>query len=434
MASLNYSTSSAVGSYNVDLLFKLSISIDDVSHDGYGGATLYIKVKGHRGDYDKDGFSNVYFEKGSSLQYFNEDTTYIQPVNDQDITDFYVDVTCDSSGKATFDSNSYFTIYGTTGSGKRGVKVTLKTASGLNPWYYVDYYDADGNFYDDNTFTPGGTLQILSSGPAKGDASAGSSNFTITGNGNGGYFASTTITTDVLNATKTGTYKYTFTSWNTKSDGSGTTYEPGKTATMPNSSLKLYAIYTRTTSYEYTNNAVSALKEPKKDDTQPLDLQYNVTFNANGGSVSVDSDLVKTNRIWTFGGWADSASSNSANASATYKETTTVYAYWTYKDIKGKTTLPTPTRVGYKFLGWGTSENQTSNLLAAGATPEISTNITYYAIWKADGSIRIYTNDTKKYQIAMIWMYKPDNSSDTKPWKLVIPYMKTSSNWKITAG
>jgi hypothetical protein len=72
--------------------------------------------------------------------------------------------------------------------------------------------------------------------------------------------------------------------------------------------------------------------------------------------------------------------------------------------------------------------------LAAGATPEISSDIVYYAIWKTDGSIRIYTNNTKKYQIAMVWMYYPTSSTDSKPWKLVIPYMKTSSDWKITAG
>ena len=53
-----------------------------MSHDGYGGATLYITVYGHRGDYDKDGFSNVYFEKSSNLLYFNEDTDYIQPKTD----------------------------------------------------------------------------------------------------------------------------------------------------------------------------------------------------------------------------------------------------------------------------------------------------------------------------------------------------------------
>ena len=203
---------------------------------------------------------------------------------------------------------------------------------------------------------------------------------------------------------------------------------------MPKNALYLYPVYSVTTSYTYSNNAISALKTPTKDDTQPAELQYTVIYDANGGSVSTTSQKVKTTRSWSYGGWASSSNSSSANAKATYENTITIYAYWTYKDTNGKATLPTPTRVGYKFLGWGTSSSQTSGLLSAGATPEISSNITYFAIWKADGSVRLYYDNTEKYKIALIWMYCPTDTSDSKPWKLVIPYMKTDTNWKITAG
>ena len=434
MATLEYDTSSAVGNYNQNLLFPLTISIEYVSHDGYGGATLYIKVRGHRGDYDKDGFSNVQFENSDNLLYFDKNTTYIQPKEDQYITEFYVDVSCSGSGKATFSSGTYFCIYGTTGSGERGIKVTLTKASELNPWYYVDYYDGDGEYYKSDSYYSGKETTILSTGPSKSDAPADSSTFTITGNANGGYFSSKTVITDVLTATKEGTYKYSFTSWNTEKDGKGTTYIPGESTTMPKSSLKLYAIYTSSTSYEYTNNTISSLKEPSRDGTQPSELQYTVTFNVKGGTVSSDSQTVKTTRKWSFGGWATTDSATSADAEDSYTDTTNLYAYWKYQDVKGTATLPTPTRIGYKFLGWGTSETQTTNLLPAGSTPEIGANTTYYAIWKADGSIRIYTDDTKKYQIAMVWIYYPTSPTDLRPWKLVIPYMKTSSDWKITAG
>lgn len=97
--------------------------------------------------------------------------------------------------------------------------------------------------------------------------------------------------------------------------------------------------------------------------------------------------------------------------------------------------MPTPIRVGYKFLGWGTSTSQSSGLLQPGdSSPAIESNITYYAIWDYDGSVRLYYNTTDKYKIALIWMYYPTSTSDPKPWKLVIPYMKTDTNWKITAG
>lgn len=203
---------------------------------------------------------------------------------------------------------------------------------------------------------------------------------------------------------------------------------------MPTSSLVLYAIYTLSISYECTNNAISSLKKPIKDETYPSELQYIVTFNAKGGTVSSDSQIVKTTRKWNFDGWATTDNATSANAAASYTDTTNLYAFWKHQDIKGTVTLPTPARIGYKFLGWSTSETQTTNLLPAGSTVEIGANTTYYAIWNADGSIRIYVDPTDKYKMAMVWVYAPSSSSDERPWKLVIPYMKTSSNWKITAG
>ena len=153
-----------------------------------------------------------------------------------------------------------------------------------------------------------------------------------------------------------------------------------------------------------------------------------------GGTSSKTSDTATTTRVWDFGGWGAASNSTSADASSSYTSETTVWAYWEYEDIYGKVTLPEPTRVGYKFLGWGTSETQTTNLKPAGTQVEVTAKITYYAIWDYDGSVRLYYNNTDKYKIALIWMYYPSSSTDPKPWKLVIPYMKTSSNWKITAG
>ena len=84
-------------------------------------------------------------------------------------------------------------------------------------------------------------------------------------------------------------------------------------------------------------------------------------------------------------------------------------------------------------MGWATSS--TANTGVTGTyTPTSDSITTLYAIWKSDGSIRLYIDDINKYKTAMVWMYYPTSSTDTKPWKLVIPYMKTSSNWKITVG
>lgn len=52
------------------------------------------------------------------------------------------------------------------------------------------------------------------------------------------------------------------------------------------------------------------------------------------------------------------------------------------------------------------------------------------------GNIRLYYNNTDKYKIALVYIYAPSSASDTKPWKLVIPYLYTSGTqpWKIVAG
>ena len=122
--------------------------------------------------------------------------------------------------------------------------------------------------------------------------------YTVKYNGNsntGGSTASSTHTYDTAKAltangfTRTG---YTFNGWNTKSDGSGTSYTDKQS--VKNLSSK--------------NNDTVNLYVKWKANT------YTVTFNANGGSVSTSSKTV------------------------------------TYNSTYG--TLPTPTRTGYTFLGW----------------------------------------------------------------------------------
>ena len=413
--------------------------ISSVTEDYVNGSSRDIKViiKGNRKDWNAN-LTGAYAVGSSQLWGFSDETGGIISPSDMTFCTFYISCTANESGSATLGSSYYVDISGnSSGSGQRAIRITFNSVSGLTPYspkYWVDYYEPDGDYYDYYQYTAGSTFTVLSSGPAKDSVPLQDSEFIITGDGNGGYFGNKSTTTTSITAIKSGVTNYTFSSWNTSANGSGTTYTPGKSYTMPSYDIALYPIYTSKNVYTYTNNYISSLTQPSRDPTYPTSLQYTVQFNANGGSVSTSSEVVKTTRNWTFSGWATTSTATSANAAAYYESKTTIYAYWTYKDVKGKITLPTPTRVGYKFLGWGTSETQTSGLLAAGTNQEISSNITYYAIWKIDGSIRLYTNNTDKYKIAMVWMYYPTSSTDSKPWKLVIPYMKTSSNWKITAG
>lgn len=437
MASLNYSIASTdAAGKGKNVIGITSVTASETG--SYGSSrTLSVTVKGRRID-SNYGLNSPYCRGSSYLDNFSSGISNTLDGTERIFCTFEVTVSTNTSGTATLGTSYYIDVGGSSASaGARSIRVTFTSASGLtpyNPLYWVDYYKPDGSYYDYYQYTAGSSFTVLSSGPSKSSTSLADSNFIITGNGNGGYFGNKNTTTTSITAIKSGKTNYTFSSWNTSANGNGTTYNPGGSYIMPSYDIALYPIYTSKNSYTYTNNYISNLTKPIKDPTYPASLQYTVQFNANGGVVSTSSEVVKTTRKWTFGGWATSASASSANAAAYYESATTVYAYWTHNDVKGKITLPTPTRIGYKFLGWGTSETQTSGLLAAGTEQEISSNITYIAIWKADGSVRLFINNTDKYKIAMVWMYYPSSSTDTKPWKLVIPYMKTSSDWKITAG
>lgn len=409
-------------------------SITATESTGSGASrTLSVTIKGKRID-SSYALGNAYCTGSSTLNNFVSSIGTSLDGTERIFCTFKITVSASESGTATLGSSYYVNAGGGSDTyGDRSIRITFNSVSGLTsytPTYYIYYKKSDGTAYASDSASKNKQLTIRSTGPSK-SSSSSDSTFSITGNANGGYFTSTTITSQSITATKTITTTYSFVKWNTNSNGTGTEYTPNTKVTMTKN-ITLYPIYDSSTKDTYKDNEISALPTPTKGDTTPY--TYTVTYDALGGNVSKTTESTSTTRKWNFGGWATSSTASSANAQSSYTSTTNLWAYWTYQDVKGTVTLPTPTRVGYKFLGWGTSETQTSNLLAGGETPQISADTTYYAIWKADGSVRIYTDNTKKYQISMIWMYYPTSASDSKPWKLIIPYMKTDTNWKITAG
>ena len=111
------------------------------------------------------------------------------------------------------------------------------------------------------------------------------------------------------------------------------------------------------TSYTFSNVAdgeycAFVIARPQSDNQQQsewhsftVNTTYVVTFNPNGGSVSTTSKTV------------------------------------TYGSTYG--TLPTPTRSGYTFLGWGVSTNS-KTYRTSGSTVTATSNHTLYAIWQAN--------------------------------------------------
>ncbi len=125
------------------------------------------------------------------------------------------------------------------------------------------------------------------------------------------------LTLSTTKPTRTG---YTFSKWNTKSDGSGTSYNSGASYTG-NAALTLYAIWTPIT--------------------------YTVTYNANGGTLGSVKSQTKT--------------------------------YGVTLKLTG-----TATRTNYKFLGWSTNKSATTATYATGANFTTNANTTLYAIWELD--------------------------------------------------
>ena len=135
---------------------------------------------------------------------------------------------------------------------------------------------------------------------------------------------------------------YTQVGWNTKADGSGTSYSLNGTQSAKKSdNITLYAVWQANT--------------------------YTITYNANGGSGAPSSQTY------------------------TYKEGGNIYLSST-----------TPTRTGYTFLGWSLSSSATSASYSAGQWwgTHNANNCTLYAVWekKPGPTITYSPSESRKIQ------------------------------------
>lgn len=270
------------------------------------------------------------------------------------------------------------------------------------------------------------TLTLSSTKPTKADSTnTVTGSFNITGNANGGYFGSTSVKTTSItgSSSRTDTTRYTFSKWNTASNGSGTSYDAGANYTA-NAAATLYAQYTSSTTTgttTYSNNSISGLTKPSRNNS--TQATYTITYVYGNGS-SNSTVTCKKIRTYSFKGWSETKGGTILSNSKTYTSAKTVYASWGQSDSTQSTTLPTPTRTGYTFMGWSTNQNATSGSTGS-YTP--TDNVTLYAIWKADGAVRIYI-DGQGYRMAQVYLF---TTSDNK-WHLTIPYLYDGS-WHISS-
>ena len=303
-------------------------------------------------------------------------TTYVFQMYDAVEESWFQDtftVTQDSSGGGG-DSGG-----GDSGGGGSG-------GGGSSNIYTVYYYGYGGSYLTSTSITGGSSFRVQSGDSVTRPSSSDSSNYTITGDANGGTFSNGSKT-DSITAKKIITTSYSFSYW--REAGTGSIYYANTWYAMPNNNLFLHANFSSSSSTSYSDNSLSRLPTPSYTGSTTVTLT--VTFDAKGGSVSTTSRLVKATAVKTFGGWMSSSTGTTTISSL--ESEGTVYAKWDVSYPDATVILPLPTRKGYIFNGWSTSISGT-NLYQAGAEVSISGDTTFYAIWtekeKPSGGVFIY--------------------------------------------
>jgi len=233
---------------------------------------------------------------------------------------------------------------------------------------------------------------------------------TFNANGGSGSMAAQAFDKNVagtLNANAFTRDDYTFAGWNTKDDGTGTAYADGASITLTES-ITLYA--------QWTSTAIT---------------KYYVTFNANGGSGSMDEqEFVSgvagtlnanafTRNDYVFAGWNTkddgTGTAYADGASITLTESITLYAQWTFadatkyyvtfnanggsgsmaaqafdKNVAGTLNANAFTRDDYTFAGWNTKKDGTGTSYADGASITLTESITLYAQWTSTAVTKYY--------------------------------------------
>ena len=131
-----------------------------------------------------------------------------------------------------------------------------------------------------------------------------------------------------------------------------------------------------------THNKTLTLSSTKPARNNETATGFTVTFDANDGNCTTNSLTATNTTTYSFKNWNTTSkgtgTSYSPNGNYTVNSNATLYAQWTPTTTNGSITLPTPTRTGYKFLGWNTDSKATTGITGT-YTP--TSNIILYAIW-----------------------------------------------------
>lgn len=267
--------------------------------------------------------------------------------------------------------------------------------------------------------------------------------YTLTYNANGGSGAPSAVSnveSTTISSTAPTRDGYNFLGWSTSSSATYASYVAGNSITLTTNTT-LYAVWeikTYTITYN-ANGGIGAPSSQTKTHGTTLTLstkrptksnmilgRYTVTLDANGGVCSSKSLSAIQATKYTFRTWSTNSIGTGTKfapgSSYTMNTSLTLYAIYTGYTSTTTITLPTPTRDGYEFLGWGT--NSTA---AFGITGEFTptSNITLYAVWKCNGLVYIDDGEFSQYKVLIY-----DGSS----WNQYMPYIHTESGWEVYSG
>ena len=189
--------------------------------------------------------------------------------------------------------------------------------------------------------------------------------------------------------TKTG---YTFNGWNTRPDGSGTSYAAGASVTLAGNIL-LYAQWSvasytlsyvdpksgtvspaNPTSYNIQSSTIT-LTNPTKEGYKFIGWSgTDIVGNAN---TSVKIPIGSEGNRGYVANWGKVVVTFDANGGHGVKDEQTI-SYNTSTSLSANSTIK---REGYTFNGWNTKADGSGTPYAAGASVTLNADITLYAVW-----------------------------------------------------
>ena len=185
---------------------------------------------------------------------------------------------------------------------------------------------------------------------------------------------------------------YTFIGWNTKNNGSGTTYYPGDTIVAAGGHITFHAVWSANYTIKYNDNGATFGHVPNTQHTEKIasplasntfERQYVIYLDGNGGTVS-ESELYVQHHAngWEYSGRHYQSDQMVTGLTAIPNDIITMYANW---DLQS-TTLPSATRSGYRLVEWNTAADGSGVTYKRGSNITPIEDMTLYAQWITNGS------------------------------------------------